>query len=65
MIAAHQKERIISDQECIGSMLNEACERGVDIAFVAGLHNNQLQTECARRFLHFSQLVRSRWKGWV
>src|SRR5450759_5547130 len=60
--AAAVQERIYANEERSGPLLQERCERCVDVAFVAGLQDKDLPSNQAGGSLHFSHFCFSRRK---
>jgi hypothetical protein len=51
------EERGCGNQQRPGALLDEGCERDVEIGFRIGAHDYELRTEVGRLLLHVAQLV--------
>jgi hypothetical protein len=56
LITPAYKKGIGANDHAVGALLNEARERRVDIAFAAGIQDQELDAECVRRSLDVSDL---------
>ena len=57
LLAPGVEEWGCADQERPRPLLDDGRERGVEIVFRIGTHNNELYAQAGRRLLHVAQLV--------
>jgi len=65
LIASDQQEWIAADEQSAGPLLDEGCECGVEVAFAAGVYDNNLLSDSTTRLHHVFPLGLGMGAVWV